>query len=72
MISASLSVLGPGEFIPPHRGPFRGVLRGYLVLTMPMHSDGTPAAFLTVDGSESCLRDGEFHLWDDTFEHSVE
>jgi len=39
---------------------------------MPMHSDGTPAAFLTVDGSESCLRDGEFHLWDDTFEHSVE
>ncbi|WP_257819974.1 aspartyl/asparaginyl beta-hydroxylase domain-containing protein [Burkholderia glumae] len=71
VLSASLSFLAPGKHIPPHRGPFRGVLRGYLVLPMPKREDGTPAAVLKVDGRSYRLDDGQFLLWDDTFEHEV-
>ncbi|AQT65589.1 TPA: aspartyl/asparaginyl beta-hydroxylase domain-containing protein [Serratia marcescens] len=71
VLSASLSFLAPGKQVPPHRGPFRGILRGYLVLDMPKHADGVPAAVLKVDGREYRLHEGEFMLWDDTFEHEV-
>ncbi|RAE01109.1 aspartyl/asparaginyl beta-hydroxylase domain-containing protein, partial [Burkholderia multivorans] len=71
VLSASLSFLAPGKHIPPHRGPFRGILRGYLVLSMPRRADGTPAAVLKVDGREYRLDEGRFLLWDDTFEHEV-
>ncbi|BEM83279.1 aspartyl beta-hydroxylase [Serratia marcescens] len=71
VLSASLSFLAPGKQVPPHRGPFRGILRGYLVLDMPKRVDGVPAAVLKVDGREYRLHEGEFMLWDDTFEHEV-
>lgn len=71
VLSASFSILGPRTLIPPHRGPFRGVLRGYLVLSMPTHRDGTPASVLTIDQSDYRLREGDFVLWDDSFEHAV-
>ncbi len=71
VLSASFSFMAPGKHIPPHRGPFRGVLRGYLVLSMPKRADGSPAAVLKVDGREYRLDDGQFMLWDDTFEHEV-
>ena len=71
VLSASLSFLAPAKHIPPHRGPFRGILRGYLVLSMPKRADGTPAAVLKVDGREYRLDEGCFLLWDDTFVHEV-
>lgn len=71
VLSASLSFTAPGKQVPPHRGPFRGILRGYLVLDMPKRADGVPAAVLKVDGREYRLHEGEFMLWDDTFEHEV-
>jgi aspartate beta-hydroxylase len=71
VLSASFSFLAPGKHIPPHRGPFRGILRGYLVLSMPLDAAGRPAATLTVDGHAHRLHDGEFMLWDDSFEHEV-
>lgn len=71
VLSASLSFLAPGKHIPPHRGPFRGILRGYLVLSMPKRTDGSPAAVLKVDGREYRLDEGRFLLWDDTFMHEV-
>lgn len=71
VLSASLSFLAPGKQVPPHRGPFRGILRGYLVLSMPKRADGTPAAVLKIAGREYRLNEGEFLLWDDTFEHEV-
>lgn len=71
VLSASLSFLAPGKQVPAHRGPFRGILRGYLVLSMPKGADGLPAAVLKVDGQEYRLNEGEFMLWDDTFEHEV-
>ncbi|CAI1865295.1 aspartyl/asparaginyl beta-hydroxylase domain-containing protein [Serratia liquefaciens] len=71
VLSASLSFLAPGKQVPAHRGPFRGILRGYLVLSMPKRADGEPAAVLKVNGREYRLNEGEFMLWDDTFEHEV-
>ena len=67
VLSASISFLAPGKHIPEHRGPFRGVLRFYLVLTMPLAADGRPAAVLKIAGTEHRLADGEYLLWDDTF-----
>ncbi len=71
VLSASFSFLAPGKYVPPHRGPFRGILRGYLVLSMPLDAEGRPAAILTVDGHAHRLHEGQFMLWDDTFEHEV-
>ncbi|WP_323120186.1 aspartyl/asparaginyl beta-hydroxylase domain-containing protein [Burkholderia alba] len=71
VLSASFSFLAPGKHIPAHRGPFRGILRGYLVLSMPKRADGTAAAVLKIDQREYRLDDGQFLLWDDTFEHEV-
>jgi aspartate beta-hydroxylase len=71
VLSASISYLAPGKRVPPHRGPFRGILRYYLVLSMPCRPDGSPAAVLKVAGREHRLRDGESLLWDDTYEHEV-
>jgi len=71
VLSASLSFLAPGKHVPAHRGPFRGILRGYLVLAMPKCADGSPAAVLKLNGQEYRLHEGEFMLWDDTFEHEV-
>ena len=71
VLSASISFLAPGKHIPEHRGPFRGVLRFYLVLSMPLAADGRPAAVLKIAGTEHRLATGEYLLWDDTFPHEV-
>jgi aspartate beta-hydroxylase len=71
VLSASFSFLGPRKHIPPHRGPFRGIIRFYLVLSMPREKDGSPAAVLKVANVEHRLDEGQFLLWDDTFEHEA-
>ncbi len=71
VLSASISFLAPRKHIPPHRGPFRGILRFYLVLAMPRLADGRPAALLKVDHAEFRLQEGEYLLWDDTYVHEV-
>ncbi len=71
VLSASFSFLAPGKYIPPHRGPFRGVIRFHLGLSMPLGDDGRPGAILWVDGEEYRLADGDTLLWDDTFPHKV-
>jgi aspartate beta-hydroxylase len=71
VLSATLSYMAPGKHIPPHQGPFGGVMRFYLVLDMPKLPDGSPAAVLRVAGTDHTLDDGDALLWDDTFEHEV-
>jgi len=71
VLSAALSFMGPRKHIPAHRGPFRGVLRFYLVLSMPLDEDGNPAAVLRVEDHAFRLSEGDCLLWDDTFEHEV-
>ncbi|HXZ97559.1 MAG TPA: aspartyl/asparaginyl beta-hydroxylase domain-containing protein [Burkholderiales bacterium] len=71
VLSAALSFLAPGKHIPRHRGPFRGVIRFYLGLSVPVSADGRPAAVLAIDDREYRIGNGEFLLWDDTFPHEV-
>ena len=71
VLSAALSFLAPGKHVPEHRGPFRGVIRFYMGLSVPVAADGGPAAVLTIDHREHRVGDGECLLWDDTFPHEV-
>ncbi|MBV8538029.1 MAG: aspartyl/asparaginyl beta-hydroxylase domain-containing protein, partial [Alphaproteobacteria bacterium] len=71
VLSASISFLAPGKHVPAHRGPFRGVLRFYLGLSVPLADDGRPAAVLRVADTEYRIGDGDCMLWDDTFTHEV-
>jgi aspartate beta-hydroxylase len=69
--SCAFSFLAPGKHVPKHRGPFRGILRFHLMLTMPRMADGDIGAILEIDGKPYRLADGESLLWDDTFPHEV-
>jgi aspartate beta-hydroxylase len=71
VLSASFSFLEPGKHIPRHRGPFRGVVRCHIGLSMPRDSDGRPGAILWIDDVEHRLDDGDFLVWDDTYPHEV-
>jgi aspartate beta-hydroxylase len=71
VLSASISFMAPKKHIPAHRGPFRGVLRFYLGLSMPRLTDGRPGAVLKVADREYRLQDGDCMLWDDTYPHEA-
>ena len=70
--SASLSFLAPGKEIPTHTGPFRGITRFYMGLSVPEDRNGEPGVTLTIDDKPHKLGNGEFLLWDDTYPHGVE
>ncbi|RUX29305.1 aspartyl/asparaginyl beta-hydroxylase domain-containing protein [Mesorhizobium sp. M2A.F.Ca.ET.042.01.1.1] len=69
--SAAVSFLAPHKHIPPHRGPFRGIMRFHLGLSIPKQPDGRPATIMMINHEERRIADGECMLWDDTFEHEV-
>ena len=71
VLSAAFSFLAPHKHIPPHRGPFRGIMRFHLILKMPLAPDGRPAAVLTIDGKPHRMHEGAYLLWDDTYLHEV-
>lgn len=71
VLSASFSFLSPGKHIPVHRGPFRGIVRFHLGLSMPRNAAGELGAVLWVDGVPHYLADGDTLLWDDTYPHEV-
>lgn len=68
MSTAFFSILEPGKQIPPHRGPYKGVLRYHLGLIVPDPPDG---AWLDVDGERRNWRPGESLIFDDSFVHSA-
>jgi len=71
VVSCSFSFIAPGKHIPRHRGPFRGILRFHLMLSMPNGDDGEPACELLINDISYRLTDGASLLWDDTFPHEV-
>lgn len=71
VLSATFSFLTPHKHIPRHRGPFRGIIRYYLGLSIPTASDGRPSAILSLDDTEHLIGNGESLLWDDTYPHEV-
>jgi aspartate beta-hydroxylase len=71
VLSASLSFLAPHKHIPRHRGPFRGILRYQLGLSVPVDDQGRPAAVLELNDVQHRVGDGQHLLWDDTYPHEV-
>jgi aspartate beta-hydroxylase len=71
VLSATLSYLAPGKHIPQHRGPFRGVIRFYLGLSVATAADNRPSTVLMLNGVEHLIGNGGSLLWDDTFPHEV-
>jgi aspartate beta-hydroxylase len=71
VLTASFSYLAPGKHVPRHRGPFRGVLRFHLGLSMPRDANGNLGAVLWIDGTPYRLDNGDTLLWDDTYPHEL-
>jgi len=71
VLSATLSFLAPRKHIPQHRGPFRGILRFQLGLSVPVDTNEQPAAVLSLNDQEHRIGNGESLLWDDTYPHEV-
>jgi aspartate beta-hydroxylase len=70
--SATFSLMAPRKHVPTHTGPFRGVTRFFMGLSVPVDSGSNPAASLTLDDHEYWIGNGEHLLWDDTYPHSVD
>jgi aspartate beta-hydroxylase len=71
VLTASFSYLAPGKHVPCHRGPFRGVLRFHLGLSMPRDAARNLGAVLWIDGIPYRLDNGDMLLWDDTYPHEL-
>ena len=67
MWKLSVSILDPGKHIPAHNGPYKGILRYQLALSVP--KDGSCQIF--VDNKPYSWTEGKSVLFDDTFIHEV-
>jgi ornithine lipid ester-linked acyl 2-hydroxylase len=65
--SAFFSILLPGKRIPPHRGPYRGVMRYLLGLLVPQHGQ----CGIRVGDQTAIFEEGAAVMFDDTYEHEV-
>ncbi|AMB87978.1 aspartyl beta-hydroxylase [Pseudomonas agarici] len=68
MFTAFFSILSPGKHIPPHRGPYNGLLRAHLGLIIP-----TPEENCRIQVGEEIRHweIGRCLIFDDTFRHQV-
>lgn len=66
MQTAMFSILAPGKRIPPHHGPYKGVLRYHLGLLVPEPNERLG---IEVGGEVARWAEGESLVFDDTFEH---
>ncbi len=67
LVQASFSVLRPGTYLRPHRGPNTGVIRALLGLVVPEPD----RCGMLVGDRRMDLREGELVAFDDTFEHAA-
>jgi beta-hydroxylase len=65
---AMFSILEPGNFIPPHKGPSTLCLRYHLGLSIPQDKNN---CFITVNNEKFIWEEGKSFIFDDTYEHSV-
>lgn len=66
--TAFFSILEPGKRIPPHRGPYNGVLRLHLGLVIPAEPE---RCWLRVADERRHWLAGEVLIFDDSLEHEV-
>ena len=67
MLTAFFSILSPGKHIPPHRGPYKGVLRYHLGVKVPEPDKCT----IRVGDDYANWAEGKGMFFDDTHEHEV-
>lgn len=65
--TAFFSILTPGKKIPPHRGPYRGVMRYHLPLIVPKSGH----CGIRVGDEIASFEEGVVLMFDDTYEHEV-
>tara|TARA_B100001113_G_C21092580_1_gene615062 strand:- start:1380 stop:1802 length:423 start_codon:yes stop_codon:yes gene_type:complete len=65
--SAYFSILSPGKHIPPHKGPYKGIIRYQLPISVPKNG----VCKIIVDSKDHVWKEGESVLFDDTFTHEV-
>lgn len=68
LVSAMFSVLEPGQRLPPHHGPYNGLLRLHLGLIVP---EPRAAVGIRIDGKVCHWEEGRALIFDDTFEHEA-
>ena len=68
MKTGMFSILAPRKHIPPHRGPFKGVLRYHLGLIIP-GPEGS--CRIRVGNSVRSWKEGKSMIFDDSNEHEV-
>lgn len=68
LTTAFFSVLEPGKRLPPHRGPYKGVLRYHLGIIIPDRAD---SCGIEVAGEQRHWAAGRSLIFDDTFVHSA-
>lgn len=69
MMTAFFSILSPGKSIPPHRGPYKGLLRCHLALIVP---EPREQCWIQVGDRVNHWEEGRCLVFDDTYLHKVE
>ena len=68
LITVMFSILEPGKHLPPHRGPYNGVLRLHLGLIVPEQSERLA---IRVDHTVCNWEEGKALVFDDAYEHEA-
>lgn len=68
LTTAMFSILEPGKHLPPHRGPYNGVLRLHLGLIVP---EPRERLGIRVERETYRWREGEAVVFDDAYEHEA-
>lgn len=68
LMTAMFSIFEPGKHLPPHRGPYNGVLRLHLGLIVPEPRDQLA---IRVQSRLCHWREGEALVFDDAYEHEA-
>lgn len=66
--TAMFSIFEPGKHLPPHRGPYNGVLRLHIGLIVPEPVDRLG---IRIDREVRRWREGEAIVFDDAYEHEA-
>lgn len=67
--SAMFSILSAKQTIPPHRGPFKGLMRIHLGLIVP--NKPNQECYIKVDGIKKSWKYGKTIMFDDTHIHAA-
>jgi aspartyl/asparaginyl beta-hydroxylase (cupin superfamily) len=66
--TAMFSIFEPGKRLPPHRGPYNGVLRLHLGLLVPEHDDNLG---IRIGPESRSWHEGSVLIFDDAYEHEA-